>query len=98
MIGDFVNFRQVTPLVRRATVKGYRRVATKYGYCPAAIESENEDDCVDGYLLKLETGSQLEKLDDFAGGVYQPLPVIATVDDPGEEVDAEIYVWDDRLD
>ncbi|KAK4185466.1 hypothetical protein QBC35DRAFT_537649 [Podospora australis] len=103
LTGDAANVDAVSPLLRRATAREFRRhsvwwrIGEIHGDAPAAVASE--DGMIDGYLLTLQTTSQRQKIDDFEGEgeSYKRAPVIVDVlrDDGSteEQIQANIYVW-----
>jgi len=89
----------VTKLLRKATVRGYKRCSLHHRDFPAAVEDENSS--IDGYLLVPQTASQRRKLDDFEGEAYRVARVIVLVENSGgphQTVEADMYVWDGEMD
>lgn len=98
LTGDSSRTRDVDHMLKPAQVSKYIRLAVKHSDYPAVIHSPNEGDCVDGYLLQVDTASQRKKLDDFEGETYSvETTVVELLGDhslpTGEKVNADIYLW-----
>ncbi|KAM3509183.1 hypothetical protein MY11210_006438 [Beauveria gryllotalpidicola] len=98
LTGDSSRVADIAHMVKPALVSKYIRLAVKHSDYPAVVRGSREEDCVDGYLLQMDTMSQRKKLDDFEGEIYMVESTIAKLvgdnDQPtGETLDADIYVW-----
>ncbi|ATY61064.1 Major facilitator superfamily general substrate transporter [Cordyceps militaris] len=98
VLGDSSRVDDLDDMIRPAQVSKYTRVAVKHSDYPAVIRSVEEGDCVDGYLLQLDTRSQRKKLDDFEGETYAVESTIVSLlgsdgHPTGETVQGDIYVW-----
>lgn len=81
----------VATLTRPAILGGFKRSSLDgYDY-PPLVPSE-QSDTVEGRLLRPQTLSQRQKLDNFEGETYKITPVKVTCD--GMDVEADAYVWD----
>jgi gamma-glutamylcyclotransferase (GGCT)/AIG2-like uncharacterized protein YtfP len=100
LTGEASRIGAITGLLRKGTVRGYKRCSLHHRDYPAAIKDENSS--IDGYLLLLETPSQRRKLDDFEGEAYKVTPVVVSLESDGktagEEMEADIYIWDGDMD
>jgi len=100
LTGEASQVDVVTKLLRKTTVRGYKRCSLHHRDFPAAVEDENSS--IDGYLLVPQTPSQRRKLDDFEGEAYRVARVIVSVENSGgpywEMVEADMYVWDGEMD
>ncbi|VUC31084.1 unnamed protein product [Clonostachys rosea] len=99
LTGDSSNTSAVEYLIRPARVYGFSRYALSGRDYPAAVDSQESNSTIDGYLINFETRSQRRKLDDFEGETYIASPVQAHIlsvaggRPTGEVVDGEIYLW-----
>lgn len=85
--------------MKAALVSRYTRLAVKHSDYPAVVEGAREEECVDGYLLQVNTTSQRKKLDDFEGEIYVVQETTAKLlgingQPTGETVYADRYVWE----
>ncbi|KAM3448636.1 hypothetical protein MY3296_007595 [Beauveria thailandica] len=98
LTGDSSRVADIAHMLKPALVSKYIRLAVRNGDYPAVVRGSKEEDCVDGYLLQVDTTSQRKKLDDFEGEIYvverTPAKLLGTNGHPtAETVDADIYVW-----
>ncbi|OAA35722.1 Major facilitator superfamily domain, general substrate transporter [Beauveria brongniartii RCEF 3172] len=98
LTGDSSQVADIAHMLKPALVSKYIRLAVKHGDYPAVVRGSKEEDCVDGYLLQVDTTSQRKKLDDFEGEIYMVESTTAKLlgvngQPTGESVDADIYVW-----
>ncbi|KAM3429169.1 hypothetical protein MY4824_008424 [Beauveria thailandica] len=98
LTGDSSRVADIAHMLKPALVSKYIRLAVRNGDYPAVVRGSREEDCVDGYLLQVDTTSQRKKLDDFEGEIYvvesTPAKLLGINGHPtGETVDADIYVW-----
>jgi gamma-glutamylcyclotransferase (GGCT)/AIG2-like uncharacterized protein YtfP len=91
LTGEAPKVDTVSRLIRKATVKGYKRCSVHHADYPAAIK--DDESTMDGCLLLLENASQRKKLDDFEGESYKVTPVTVSVES-GEIAEADMHVWD----
>ncbi|KAI0864445.1 hypothetical protein F4860DRAFT_510771 [Xylaria cubensis] len=107
LTGDPSNVSAVSKLRQPAIIRGYERGWLKDTDYPAAFKSNKKTWPLDGYLLRPETASQREKLDDFEPLGFLMEPVTVTVGHinlvwdrphPEREVEADFYVWGGGLD
>ena len=98
LMGDSSRVDDLDHMIRPAQVTKYTRLAVKHSDYPAVIRSSKEGDCVDRYLLQLDTRSQRKKLDDFEGETYAvestTVNLLSSDGHPtGETVEGDIYLW-----
>ncbi|KAK4205355.1 hypothetical protein QBC40DRAFT_51140 [Triangularia verruculosa] len=90
---------KIPRMLQAATVKGYERRSKYFGsgfaLQPAAIESEDPEATIEGYLLTLETRSQRRKLDNFEaeGEAHKSVSVQVHISATGQTVTADMYLW-----
>ncbi|CAL1703204.1 unnamed protein product [Somion occarium] len=92
LTGNRANTNLVASITKPARLYGYSRTSL-HGYdYPALVPASNATDFVDGLLLRPQTLSQRQKVDNFEGETYKLTTVTVNVSDESV-VEAGAYVY-----
>ncbi|KAK9493559.1 hypothetical protein V1508DRAFT_415818 [Lipomyces doorenjongii] len=81
--------------LHKAVLENYSRFGLIDESYPALIPSLNSS--VKGILVRNLSEEQVSRLDEFEGDEYERRTVIVTIEDTGEAVKAQCYIWADDL-
>ncbi|KAK3988534.1 hypothetical protein QBC44DRAFT_215152, partial [Cladorrhinum sp. PSN332] len=96
--GDSSKVEEVSQLVQKGTVWGWRRFNIHKSYYPTALPRKDKLAYIDGLLFYPQTDEQRRKVDEFEEARDTEEVIVWRMNDKGEmleaPVEADMWVWD----